>query len=74
MIADTIWDASNQDFIFGYYSSFINLIPQEQKAFWYALFLADENTIKQEVIRAINNRNRTFLKGTQLYFAEVRAN
>lgn len=73
-IADTIWDASKQDFKFGNYRSFINLIPQEQKAFRYALFLADENSIKQAVIRAINNRNRTFVNGTQRYFAEVLAN
>ncbi|MDE5014710.1 hypothetical protein NAI47_11775, partial [Francisella tularensis subsp. holarctica] len=28
----------------------------------------------QAVIRAINHRNRTFVKGTQRYFAEVLAN
>ncbi|AJJ46981.1 type II-B CRISPR-associated RNA-guided endonuclease Cas9/Csx12 [Francisella tularensis subsp. novicida] len=73
-IADTIWDASKKDFKFGNYRSFINLTPQEQKAFRHALFLADENPIKQAVIRAINNRNRTFVNGTQRYFAEVLAN
>ncbi|APD50479.1 type II-B CRISPR-associated RNA-guided endonuclease Cas9/Csx12 [Francisella hispaniensis] len=73
-IADTIWDASKQDFKFGNYRSFINLTPQEQKAFRHALFLADENPIKKAVIRAINNRNRTFVNGTQRYFAEVLAN
>ncbi|MDE4974390.1 hypothetical protein, partial [Francisella tularensis] len=57
-IAETILDASKQDFKFGNYSIFINLIPQEQKAFFNSLFLSDENSIKHAVIRAINNRKR----------------
>lgn len=73
-IADKIWDAEKQDFKFGNYRSFINLTPEEQIAFRHALFLADENPIKQAVIKAIDNRNRTFVNGTQRYFAEVLAN
>ncbi|QUE30581.1 type II-B CRISPR-associated RNA-guided endonuclease Cas9/Csx12 [Francisella philomiragia] len=73
-IAEKIWDAEKQDFKFGNYRSFINLTPEEQIAFRHALFLADENPIKQAVIKAIDNRNRTFVNGTQRYFAEVLAN
>ena len=73
-IAKTIWNDEKQDFKFGNYRSFINLTEQEQVAFRHALFLADDNPIKQAVIRAINNRNRTFVNGTQRYFAEVLAN
>jgi len=73
-IAKTIWDDKKQDFKFGNYRSFINLTADEQKAFRHALFLVDDNPIRQAVIKAINNRNRAFVNGTQRYFAEVLAN
>ena len=73
-ISNTIWDFEKKDFKFGNYRSFINLSPDEQKAFRHALFLANDNEIKKAVIKAINNRNRTFVNGTQRYFAEVLAN
>lgn len=73
-ITETIWDAEKEGFKFGNYHSFINLAPDAQKAFRHALFLADDNAVKQAVIKTINNRNRAFVNGTQRYFAEVLAN
>lgn len=75
-ISKIIWDDEKKDFKFknGNYHNFINLSYDEQKAFRHALFLANDNEIKQAVIKAINNRNRTFVNGTQRYFAEVLAN
>lgn len=75
-ISNTIWDIEKKDLKFknGNYHNFINLSPDEQKAFRHALFLANDNEIKQAVIKAINNRNRAFVNGTQRYFAEVLAN
>ena len=70
----TLWDDENQKFKFGNYRSFINLSDNEQKAFRHALFLNNENPLKKEVIKALNNRNRTFVNGTQRYFAQVLAN
>jgi len=70
-ILDTIWDKEKEDFKFGKYLSFINLNPDEQKAFRHALFLKE---CRKAVIDAINNRNRAFVNGTQRYFAQVLAN
>ena len=74
-IADKIWDSSRKTFSFGKYLSFANLANQDQRtAFRHALFLPDDHEIKKEVIKAIQNRNRAFVNGTQRYFAEVLAN
>ena len=74
IIKATIWDDENKTFKFGNYRSFINLSESEQKAFRHALFLNDDNEVKRVVILALNNRNRTFVNGTQRYFAQVLAN
>ncbi len=62
------------DFKFGHYRSFVNLNHNQQKAFRHALFLEEEHSLRKKVIRAIDNRNRTFVNGTQRYFAQVLAN
>ena len=72
-IKKIIWDDKTKDFKFGKYISFINLTDDEKKAFKHALFLKGEE-IRDKVIQAIDNRNRSFVNGTQRYFAEVLAN
>ena len=72
-IVDTIDDGESEDFKFGRYYNFVQLNAEEQKAFRHALFLIG-HPLRDKVIRAIDNRNRTFVNGTQRYFAEVIAN
>ena len=72
-IKETIWNEETQDFKFGNYINFMNLKSEEQKAFRHALFLKGD-PLREKVIRAIDNRNRSFVNGTQRYFAEVLAN
>ena len=72
-IIDQIGNGEDGDFKFGQYRSFINLNLEEQKAFRHALFLKG-HSLREKVIRAIDNRTRTFVNGTQRYFAEVLAN
>ena len=72
-IFQQIGDGSGEDFEFGKYRSFINLTPDQQTAFRHALFLTG-HPLQEKVIRTIDNRNRTFVNGTQRYFAEVLAN
>ncbi len=72
-IIETIGDESGDEFKFGQYRSFINLKPDEQKAFRHALFLQG-HSLREKIIGAINNRNRALVNGTQRYFAEVLAN
>ena len=73
-IEDKIGDGEGELFKFGQYRSFINLDPDQQKAFRHALFLREEHPLRKQVINAIDNRNRTLVNGTQRYFAEVLAN
>lgn len=73
-IVEKIWNEDKQEFKFGSYRSFINLNNDEQKAFRHALFLKNSHLLKQEVLSAISNRNRTIVNGTQRYFAECLAN
>ena len=72
-IVGRIGDGESDEFQFGQYRSFINLSPDEQKAFRHALFLVDHR-LRERVINAIDNRTRTLVNGTQRYFAEVLAN
>lgn len=71
-IIEQIWDAKNDEFKFGPYRNFINLSDDEQKAFRHALFLVG-HPLREKVIIAIDNRTRTFVNGTQRYFAQVLA-
>ena len=71
-IVNQIGDGSGE-FKFGKYRSFNNLSSDEQIAFRHALFLKG-HPLRKKVIAAIDNRNRTFVNGTQRYFAEVLAN
>ena len=64
-------DTSEEDFKFGKYRSFINLNSDEQKAFRHALFLNRDHPLRKKVLAAIDNRNRTFVNGTQRYFAQA---
>ena len=73
-IEGTIYDKKSEDFKFGRYYNFTQLKEEEQKAFRHALFLEEDCPLRKKVINAINNRNRTFVNGTQRYFAEVIAN
>ena len=72
-IIEQIGDGQGEDFKFGRYRSFINLNSDEQKAFRHALFLKG-CLLREKVIKAIDNRSRAFVNGTQRYFAEVLAN
>ena len=72
-IIKQIGEGSGEDFKFGKYLNFINLTPDQQKAFRHALFLVD-HPLRKKVIQAIDNRTRTLVNGTQRYFAEVLAN
>ena len=42
-----------------------------RRAFRHALFLASDNPLRKKVLAAIDNRNRTFVNGTQRYFAQA---
>jgi len=57
-------------FVFGPYLSFINLDEKQQVAFRHALFLRDDDKLKQKVINALQNRNRAIVNGTQRYMAQ----
>ena len=72
-IIQTIDSGKVEDFKFGRYRSFINLTPDQQKAFRHALFLVN-HPIRDKVIQSIQHRNKTFVNGTQRYFAQVLAN
>ncbi len=72
-IIKEIDDEKGENFKFGKYHSFINLTPKQQKAFRHALFLVGHD-LREKVISAIDNRNRTLVNGTQRHFAEVLAN
>ena len=72
-IVKEIWDSENEKFTFGRYRSFINLTRDQQKTFRHALFLVGHD-LRQQVINAIDNRNRALVNGTQRYFAEEIAN
>ena len=73
-IIEQIGNGEGENFKFGPYRSFINLTPEQQKAFRHALFLSASHPLRNKVIEAINNRNRALVNGTQRYFAEVLAN
>ena len=73
-ITKEIDNGSSEGFKFGRYRSFINLTTDQQKAFRHALFLPKEHPLRDKVINAIDNKNRTLVNGTQRYFAEVLAN
>ena len=72
-IVEQIGDGETDEFKFGKYRSFINLSPDEQKAFRHALFLDDDHPLREQVISAIDNRTRTLVNGTQRYFAQTLA-
>ncbi|SMN17265.1 hypothetical protein CRYPA_1204 [uncultured Candidatus Thioglobus sp.] len=61
---------NSESFAFGKYLSFINLNEEQKKAFRHALFLQDNDLLKQKVINALQNRNRTIVNGTQRYLAQ----
>lgn len=62
--------SGDDSFSFGRYRSFINLNSDEQRAFRHALFLEKDNDLRKRVIRAIDNRNRAIVNGTQRYLAQ----
>ena len=66
--------AEDGSFRFGNYVSFSSLQQAEQIAFRHALFLPERHDeLRNRVIRAMNNRMRTLVNGTQRYFAETLA-
>jgi CRISPR system subtype II-B RNA-guided endonuclease Cas9/Csx12 len=73
-IYDEIWDEENKSFKFGRYKNFVNLTKEERIAFKHSLFLEDNDILRNEVVKAINNINRALVNGTQRYVAEVIAN
>ena len=72
-IVEQIGDGEGENFKFGPYRSFINLTPEQQEAFRHALFLVG-HPLREKVIKAMDNRTRTLVNGTQRYFAQVLAN
>ena len=74
-IVEQIGDGKGEtdEFKFGKYRSFINLSPDQRKAFRHALFLSDRPELREQVISAIYNRTRTLVNGTQRYFAQTLA-
>ena len=72
-IIDQIDGGETGDFKFGQYYSFVNLTYDQRKAFRHSLFLENDHPLRKKVIKAIYNRNRTFVNGTQRYFAQVLA-
>ena len=73
-IIEKVDDKEGEDFKFGKYLNFSQLDKDEQIAFQHALFLEKGHLLRDKVINAIDNRNRTLVNGTQRYFAEVLAN
>ena len=63
-------DASSKDFAFGKYLSFINLTTEQKKAFRHALFLQQDDPLREKVIQSLQNRNRAIVNGTQRYLAQ----
>ncbi|AYQ56296.1 type II-B CRISPR-associated RNA-guided endonuclease Cas9/Csx12 [Bathymodiolus thermophilus thioautotrophic gill symbiont] len=63
-------DIESKDFAFDKYLSFINLGEKDKKAFRHALFLQEGDPLREKVIRALNNRNRAIVNGTQRYLAQ----
>lgn len=61
----------NPSFVFGRYLNFDNLSKDQQTAFRHALFLDSSDSLRQKVLEAIQNRNRTFVNGTQRFVAQV---
>lgn len=74
LIKKDIWDGVGEKFIFGSYRSFINLTSEQQRGFRHALFLPETNPLRKKVIEALNNKRRTYVNGTQRFFAEYLAN
>lgn len=68
-IKNTIETSDADSFTFGPYRNFINLEENQKKAFRHALFL-HQDPLREKVIRAIQNRNRAIVNGTQRYFAQ----
>ncbi len=68
LIGDMAAEANR--FVFGPYQNFSNLNKDQQIAFRHALFLTEDDPIRQMVITAIQNRNRTFVNGTQRFLAQ----
>ncbi len=61
----------NPSFVFGRYLNFDNLSKDQQTAFRHALFLDSSDSLRQKVLEAIQNRNRTYVNGTQRFVAQV---
>ena len=57
-------------FKFGKYINFSNLKRDDRIAFRHALFLPKNDLLRKKVIRAIQNRNKTIVNGTQRYLAQ----
>ena len=72
-IIEQIGNDEEEEFKFGKYHNFMSLEPDERTAFRHALFLVG-HPVREKVIKAIDNRNRALVNGTQRYFAEVLAN
>ena len=73
-IIKTLGDGSHERFKFGRYINFLNLTATQQVAFRHTLFLPLSHPLRQQVIHAINHKTKTFVNGTQRYFAEVLSN
>lgn len=71
-IVETIGEGEGEDFKFGPYRNFINLSSDEQRAMRHALFLpaSAAKGLREKVIRAIDNRTRAVVNGTQRYFVQ----
>ncbi|MGR5302217.1 hypothetical protein [Vibrio alfacsensis] len=73
MIVERLQSDVEGQFSFGRYSQFVALNHDNQVAFRHALFLAPEHPLRQQVINAIQHRNKSRVNGTQRYMAQLLA-
>ncbi len=73
-IKEEIGNGLDGHFKFGRYFNFTNLTDRQQVAFRHALFLHVDDPLRELVLNSINHRIKTYVNGTQRYFAEVLAN
>tara|TARA_R110001583_G_scaffold41166_8_gene131074 strand:+ start:1955 stop:6385 length:4431 start_codon:yes stop_codon:yes gene_type:complete len=72
-IESCLWKSGSEQFVFGQYRQFLALTAEQQTAFRHALFLPAEHSLRQQVIDAIQHRQKARVNGTQRYMAQLLA-
>lgn len=72
-IEATLLKPGTEQFVFGQYRQFLALSAEQQTAFRHALFLPAEHPLRQQVIDAIQHRQKARVNGTQRYMAQLLA-